>query len=278
MTVTQLCAGLPEAVMQMMIEPLCVSALNLPASQASAQVFLRVLQDALLGGRGSSDLLIPRHDLGALLPDAAVQWLRQRGAQVHTAHRVTHLNAFETAPVILACPAWQAAELTQSVNPAWAAQAKSLTHTAITTVYLQAHARWHWPVPMLALSSQPDAPAQFVFDKGLLSGDPGLKGVLAAVVSASEGERAQITQAVQQQLREQLNFPQATALFSVVEKRAAFACTPGLHRPTAFVGPKLLACGDYVAGPYPATLEGAVRSGQQAVALLNAMDMGENTA
>jgi predicted NAD/FAD-dependent oxidoreductase len=30
----------------------------------------------------------------------------------------------------------------------------------------------------------------------------------------------------------------------------------------------LLACGDYIDGPYPATLEGAVRSGLQAAALL----------
>ncbi|MDP3604157.1 MAG: FAD-dependent oxidoreductase, partial [Polaromonas sp.] len=30
------------------------------------------------------------------------------------------------------------------------------------------------------------------------------------------------------------------------------------------LAPGLLACGDYVDGPYPATLEGAVRSGLQA--------------
>jgi predicted NAD/FAD-dependent oxidoreductase len=55
---------------------------------------------------------------------------------------------------------------------------------------------------------------------------------------------------------------------TVVEKRATFACTPGLQRPSPGIAPGLLACGDYVAGPYPATLEGAVRSGCAAVALL----------
>jgi predicted NAD/FAD-dependent oxidoreductase len=48
---------------------------------------------------------------------------------------------------------------------------------------------------------------------------------------------------------------------TVVEKRATFACTPGLTRPGPQIAPGLLVCGDYVAGPYPATLEGAVRSG-----------------
>jgi hypothetical protein len=48
---------------------------------------------------------------------------------------------------------------------------------------------------------------------------------------------------------------------TVVEKRATFACTPALQRPPQQVAPGLLAAGDYVQGPYPATLEGAVRSG-----------------
>jgi monoamine oxidase len=45
---------------------------------------------------------------------------------------------------------------------------------------------------------------------------------------------------------------------------------PGLERPAASIAPGLLAAGDYVAGPYPATLEGAVRSGEAAAALLSA--------
>ena len=54
------------------------------------------------------------------------------------------------------------------------------------------------------------------------------------------------------------------AVQTIVEKRATFACTPGLQRPGAEVAPGLYACGDYIAGPYPATLEGAVRSGLEA--------------
>jgi predicted NAD/FAD-dependent oxidoreductase len=38
------------------------------------------------------------------------------------------------------------------------------------------------------------------------------------------------------------------------------------------------ACGDYIDGPYPATLEGAVQSGFAAVAALSGQRMGENTA
>jgi predicted NAD/FAD-dependent oxidoreductase len=55
-----------------------------------------------------------------------------------------------------------------------------------------------------------------------------------------------------------------TVLRVLAEKRATFACTPGLARPPAVIAPGLWAAGDYVDGPYPATLEGAVQAGQAA--------------
>ena len=73
MTVDQLATHLPPRIRADLIDPLCVAALNTPAHLASASVFLRVLRDALFSGRGSADLLLPRVDLGALWPDAAVE-------------------------------------------------------------------------------------------------------------------------------------------------------------------------------------------------------------
>jgi predicted NAD/FAD-binding protein len=261
MTVAQLCQGLTPKVMQELIEPLCVSALNLPAEHASGQIFLTVLKDALWSGKGSSDMLLPKVDLSSLMPDAAHAWLTAHGAVVQTQQRVEDLGPWLQHPVVLACPPWEAAKLTHSLAPTWSAQAASLTHTAIATVYVRTAKRLSWLKPVVALHSHPQAPAQFAFDKGRLSADPAWQGVLALVVSASTGERDTITQQVMGQLRDQLDIHDASLLTTVVEKRATFSCTPALLRPPMQVCTGIWACGDYVAGPYPATLEAAVRSG-----------------
>ena len=55
---------------------------------------------------------------------------------------------------------------------------------------------------------------------------------------------------------------------TITEKRATFACTPGLSRPdNATPVPGLFLAGDYTASNYPATLEAAVRSGVRAAHL-----------
>jgi predicted NAD/FAD-dependent oxidoreductase len=118
---------------------------------------------------------------------------------------------------------------------------------------------------MVALDSGANAPAQFVFDRGALSGDPAQRGILAAVVSACQGEREHLTQAVRAQIQNQLGIDSLQVITTVVERRATFSCTPGLTRASADIGPGLWACGDHVQGPYPATLEGAVRSGLEVV-------------
>ena len=273
-TVADLASELTPRVRDELLEPLCVAALNTPAPEADGQVFLRVLQDALFGaGHGTwagSNLLLPRQDLGRVLPAAALAWLQEHGAQVHLGQRVQQVlpsgagwlvdgEAFDA--VVLACPPWEAARRVEASGVAaadWLAAARGLRYEPIATVYATGGPAL--PLPMLALRTGPGAPAQFVFDRGQLGGPTGL---LAFVASAARGER----EAIEQQVLAQAQSLGWTLkpLQTVVEKRATFACTPGLRRPGMAIAPGLLACGDYVEGPYPATLEGAVRSALEAV-------------
>lgn len=275
-TVASVCAGLPPRVMDELIEPLCVSALNLPAAQASGAVFLRVLRDALFGrgaaGFAPSALLLPRHDLSALGPDPAAHWLRERGHTVHLGRRIERIDsagggwrlsgegqAERFDRVVWATHASVAADALHGIAPAWAAATAALGHTAITTVYALGSRHRPLPAPMSALRG---GPAQFVFDRGHLRAADA--GVLAFVLSHSEGEREDLQAATLDQAREQLGLVGLIPLRTITERRATFACTPGLERPPGAVAPGLWAAGDFVNGPYPATIEGAVRSGQAA--------------
>lgn len=276
-SVADLCRRLPNAILHGVMEPLCISALNMPLEQASGRVFLRILQDSLFAGRGGADLLIPRVDMGRLFPASAAQWLSERGAQLRLGQRVRQLQA--PAPtdgrsgwlvdsehfdsVVLATPSAEAARLVHplAVADAWAATAGALPHSAIATVYAYApqlaSGQAQLPAPMLALQSAPQAPAQFAFDQGQLSGQAGL---LALVISTSAGDAVTLEAQATAQAEAQLGVGTLEALKTIIDKRATFACMPKVNRPSALIAPDLWACGDYVEGPYPATLEGAVRS------------------
>jgi squalene-associated FAD-dependent desaturase len=276
-TVAQLCASLPDRVRADLIDPLCIAALNTPSTQASATVFLRVLADALFGGRGSSDLLLPATGLSRLFPQPAVDWLDRQGATVRLSHRVQAISrrpddswsvddeTFDT--VVLGCTAVEAARLTASLNPAWAAQAAALHYEPIATVYLR---REHaLPTPMVALRSTAEWPAQFAFDLGLLGQH---RDLVAFVVSGARDwlERGlpALSESVRRQAAEAMpaSFSASPGVVhTTMERRATFVCVPALARPPLDVAPGLLAAGDYVEGPYPATIEGAVRAGVRAV-------------
>ncbi len=284
-TVADLAAGLPESVRRELIEPLCVAALNTPSVAASGAVFLRVLHDALGAGAGASDLLLPRRGLGALLPKPAVARLQAAGATVRLAHRVDSIQRVEVLEpieanvvgwrvdgeafdaVIVAASAVEAARLLAPHDAAWAARAAALRYEPIVTVYANS-AGTRLPEPMLVLHADDACPAQFVFDRGQLGGPAGL---LAFVVSGAESwvarglaatEAATLAQA-RSALGAHLCGP-LEPLRTIVEKRATFRCAPMLDRPPMRVAPGLAAAGDYIEGPYPATLEGAVRSGTAA--------------
>ena len=284
-TVAALCARLPARLRAELVDPLCVAALNTPADAASAAVFLRVLRDGLFGGRGASDLLLPRAPLDALLPAPALAWLAGAGAELRLGQRVERLAPGADAQagdrwrlddegfdgVVLACAAPQSAALAADAAPNWAEQARALHYEPIATVYLEAPGS-RLAAPMVALAAdEARAPAQFAFDHGQIGA---AAGRFAFVVSGAAPWVARGREAIAAATLAQARaaFPPATWAREptlaqlIVEKRATFRCTPGLVRPPTRIAHGLWAAGDHVEGPYPATLEAAVRSGLAAAA------------
>jgi len=271
--------------------PLCLAALNTAPEHASSQVFLAVLRDSLGARRAASDMLLPRLALDALFPDAARAHVEARGGKVLGGARVDALARDDARwrvstdggcarhdAVVLATAPWQAAGLLRALPgmEALAGQLDAFAYEPIATVYLQYAPALRLPLPFCALLDEPehDAWGQFVFDRGQL--DPEQAGLLAVVISAASGAAALDRDALAAGVAAQLAAAFGIAALAhplwqqvITEKRATFACTPGLARPdnaTPLAG--LVLAGDYTACDYPATLESAVRSGLRAADLL----------
>jgi uncharacterized protein with NAD-binding domain and iron-sulfur cluster len=165
--------------------------------------------------------------------------------------------------VICAAPPVAAAKLLRPIVALAesVAQIDSLEHQPIYTVYLQYSTRVILPHAMQGLHLRY---SQWLFDKGRIAGQHGL---LAAVISAEgihqELSQDELAQTVITELREEFGIAEQPSWFKVIaEKRATFCCSPNLNRPRQQTAmPRLLLAGDYTAGDYPATLEGAVISG-----------------
>lgn len=264
---------------RLMWNPLCIAALNTPAERASAQVFLNVLRDSLGASRAASDMLLPRLNLSALFPQKAAEFIQSHGAEVACSSAIKTIRKddasrwiMESAQqqeqtfdgVIIATDATNAQRLLSNTG----LTLPSLTYEAITSCYLQYAAGTRLPRPMYALSDNPQQQrwGQYVFDRGQLHDDQ--SGLFAIVISAPEDhqqDHLSLASSIARQLadsfrRTELASPQWHQI--ITEKRATFSCTPALQRPPNSTGiPGLTLAGDYTQGDYPATLEGAIRSG-----------------
>lgn len=271
--------GQSAGISRLLWRPLCVSALNTRPEAASAQVFLRVLRDSLDADRAASDLLLPRTDLSALFPEPAAAYVKARGGAVLTGERVTAIdpgpdgyNVRSTtgervfSHVICALPPYQVRAFLIGISAlAEVAEAVDrLAYQPIYSVYLCYPQEFRLPAPMLGFDS---ALLQWAFDRGALCGQKGVVGLVISAQGAHEDlAQDELAQLAHQELQQQLGLLPPPSWHRVIaEKRATFACIPGLRRPEPRTPLRnFLLAGDYTASDYPATLESAVRSGVSA--------------
>lgn len=270
----------PAALCHALWNPLCLATLNTPPSEASAEVFIRVLTDAFLQQRQDSDLLFARTDLSNILPDPAVNYIEEQGGQVHLGQRITaleihnqrltavwcHDQRYPAKQLVLAIPPHAIRTLLEPHSDLASLKAllQQFDYEPICTVYLQYPTSVRLPLPMLGLR---DTIGQWAFDRRFCQ-QPGL---IAVVISArgthmnlSNPELINVISAELAQLFP--TWPAHDAAQVIREKRATFACRVNInqHRPANHTGIEgLWLAGDFTTTGYPATLEGAVRSGVQ---------------
>lgn len=260
-------------------EPLCLAALNTPLAQASSQVFLNVLRDSFTGKKTDSDFLLAKHDLSSLIASPLSQFLTAHGTTItHTT--VQHISTCDAgftlqsqantqtfSHVIIAVGPHQLSHILPSAL-ATSVDVSRFSYQPITTVYLQYETKQALPQAMLGMVG---TLSQWAFDRGQLCGQLGLIAVVISTSGAHQNmSHAELAQHVNSELHgvsPSLGHPIWHKV--ITEKRATFSCDAGLKRPTHQTSlPNLFLAGDYIEGDYPATIEGAVRSGMQAANLV----------
>ncbi|HEX2045582.1 MAG TPA: hydroxysqualene dehydroxylase HpnE [Gaiellaceae bacterium] len=252
-------------------------ALNLRSDEVSAAAALFTVQTALLGARGAADLVLPRAPLGAMHGDAAGRALAARGAAVRTGARVLELA--DGAAVLADGAHVEADGFVVAVPPAESArllgeEAPRLDDSPIVS----AHFLFDRPLLRHDLAALLGSAAHWVFDRGRLTGREPSRGQYLTVVSSGAPELLQVrgrglVELLAGELTDRLG--RAELLWSRVsrEPAATFAARPGTAalRPGPKTGrPNVARAGAWTATGWPATMEGAVRSGVAAARFLQA--------
>lgn len=282
----------PKTLCQRIWIPLCLAALNTPVSKACGQVFLHILRDTLSTTQSHSNILLPKKNLSALFPDVAATYVKKNGGEVKLGHHVKHIdhhanqwqltlrtqekNLRHQAVILATSPSTSLNFLKtislQQPKLAQTIQALSeMTYESIFTVYL-AYPGIRLAKPFYALESTPQAPGQFVFDRGYLQAQH--RGILAIVISAPDQHITQLSHAalaqqLHQQLQQAFHLEKTYAWYRVIHEKQATLSShtsrPKLSESVLLNSPSLLIAGDFITPNnstlYPATLESAVRSG-----------------
>jgi hypothetical protein len=293
--------GQSEHARRMFWDLLTVSALNVAGEEGGLGVAARALRAASFGSRDGADLAVPAVPLSMLHGGPATDLLTGAGAEVRLGCKAVGVRAspdgryhvqlgdrprsedtqldygepevLRADGVVLAVPPWTAAELAPGELAGAAAGWARLQPSPIISL----HVIYDREVTELPFAAVAGAPARFVIDKtkaaGLHCGQ-----YLAVSVPAADAYVDLAAAALRQEFLPLLArlFPAAAGatvqdFFVTRERRATIRQVPGAERLRArqpISMPGLAIAGAWTATGWPASMEGAVRSGRTAASKL----------
>ncbi len=272
--------GQDRATIDAMWELVGIATLNAHAEETSLRLAAMVFQVGMLTDAGAADIGWAKVPLQQLHGDAATAALEKAGATVRLSNPVEMLTAgwsvqakdgdYPADDVILAVPPAQAAKLVPAeIEPTVTASA-ALGTSPIINLHVVLD-RKVLDGPFLAGVG---TPIQWIFDRTDQSGLAGPGQYLAVSVSAADAYIDQTVAALRERLLPDMlallpAMREATILdfFVTRERTATFRPAPGsgaLRPGAATSAPGLFLAGAWTDTGWPATMEGAVRSGAAA--------------
>ncbi|OSM01547.1 putative amine oxidase [Magnetofaba australis IT-1] len=266
-------AGQGEGLFRRLWEPLCLATLNEPPGSADAVLLARVMRELFLAGPAAAQPLIPAADLNTTLIAPLKQAIEGLGGRITTRARVMALDLggqrvrgamtargpiFHDGAWIVATPRRAAVKL---LNPWSAAQPWAEgEESPIVSVHLRFAAPVALPAPMLGL---PGCVSQWLFQPA----PDRISAAISAAYREVHWESSRIVDAVLADLAAVTGDapPPLRAQRVIKEARATFCAWPEAPRADpATPWENLHLAGDWTDTGLPATIEGAVISGEQA--------------
>lgn len=262
--------------------PVLLAALNTDPQEASARLAGAIVRESLARGGRACRPLVASPGLAAAFIDPALQWLAARGAAVHFDHRVRGLRfdgdravaieLAERAPLSLG-----AADRLVLAVPA--PVAPTLVPGLVAPDAFRAIVNGHFRIA---------PPAGFPPLLGVIGGTTewlfGFEGRMAVTISGADRlldtPREALAAILWREVSALTGLAGPLPPWQIIkERRATFAALPAQEArrpPSRTRWHNLLLAGDWTATGLPATIEGAIRSGQRAAALALAPAAGGN--
>ncbi len=267
--------GCSRALLDRLIDPIIVSALNEPATVASAEYARMVLVESLMRSRHSYKLGVPTVPHLHLIHDAAMEWLRARGCEVRLSSRVKAVRVSDGRARSAELESGEVVEAAAFVvaTPPEAVEGMGLDAGGGASLrwrpIVSAHLFYEGRTPPFEPACVVNEPFGWVFSRHTDI------GYVEAVASAAEPiaclEKPELLAMAHRAAAEAEpmlgQIPLARGI--VYRARRATFATLGCssHRPAAAgAAANLFLAGDWTATGWPSTIEGAVRSGLTAAA------------
>ncbi|MFJ2992941.1 hydroxysqualene dehydroxylase HpnE [Pandoraea sp. NPDC087047] len=267
----------PPALYKRLIHPLFLAVLNADPAEGSAQMAGAVIRETLVPGGKACHPLIASEGLDVSFVTPALAYLEAKGARVMMQHRVRamHFAAdgrrvesidFGDGPEALA--AGDAVVLAVPPNVA-----ASLVPGLTTPDEYRAIVNAHYQVP-----PPPGCPPMIGVVNGVSDWIFAFDGRLSVTISGADHlldeSRESLAQRIWEEVAKACRMPSTPMpVWQLVrEKRATFAATPAQDKRRPGVKTRwrnLVLAGDWTATGLPATIEGALRSGNRAADVLH---------
>jgi hydroxysqualene dehydroxylase len=256
-----------------LVEPLILAALNIDPPDGSARLAAAIIRETLAVGGRACRPLIAREGLGPTLIEPALVFLTQHGATLRSERQLRALTfadgRVETLDFGAETIALGAADAVILAVPPYAAAmlVRGLEVPNEFRAIVNAHFRIAPPADFPPILGVLNATTQWLFS---------FPGRVSVTISAGDRlidtPREELAAAIWSEVARVTDLPAALPPWQIVrERRATFAATPAqdLKRPRAATNwPNLFLAGDWTDTGLPATIEGAIRSGNRAAQMI----------